>query len=238
MYMSDIVVRSMAFASAFFCVAALADYVVLESNSEQFIPGQIVTDLDAVEVGADTQLVLMSREGQTLSIDGSLGTAGESASSSAAIKLMLANLVTRTRDEHVSLGGTRGGMDSSSDNDTPVWSLNPYISGIQCVIERVNAHVYRTDTGTDLELTVSRPGTNDSGLLNWSEGEHETEWPDEVPVVDGERYVIKREGWMESSVLQLQSIPEIAIDKETAAVAWLAAKKCIPQAEKLLNMLE
>lgn len=237
MNLPDKVLRSIAFASIFFCCGALADYVVLESNTEQFAPGQLVSDPRALDLPAGAQLVLMSRQGQTLSLDGSAGSTEKSGQSDTDIKLMLANLVNYTRDEHVSLGGTRGGIDTSADNDTPLWSLNPYISGIQCVIDGGSLLVYRSDTSTDLELTVNRPGTDVSGILKWSKGQHETQWPDEVPVFNGERYVIKRAGWMASSLIQLQSVPETIAEQQATAVAWLAANKCVPQAEKSLNML-
>ena len=233
-----LLLRSLALASTFFCISALADYVVLESNSEQFPPGQLVVDPALLDIPTGTQLLLMSQQGQTLSLDGSATGTVTAERTDTELKLMLANLVDHTRDEHVSLGGTRGGIDTSGDPAAPLWKLNPNISGIQCVIDGGSLLVYRSDTTTDLELTVSQPGTEVAGILKWLKGQHETRWPQEVSVVDGERYVIKRAGWMESSVVQLQSIPAAIANQQAAAVAWLAANKCVAQAEKLLTVLD
>jgi hypothetical protein len=229
------IVASITLASAVLCTTVQADYVVLESNSSGLPAGEIVSDPQQLELSEGMQLVLMSEGGEVLSLGGEGGAPG--AESQTDVKLMLANLVSSTRDQHVSLGGTRG-SNSNGLHNGPVFSLDPYISGIQCLIKAVNAHVYRGNNKTDLELKVVRTGSDDSGVIKWLKGENEAEWPKEIPIVDGDRYVIKREGYMKSNVVQLETIPEITIDQKTSSVAWLAAKKCIPQAEKLLNMLE
>jgi hypothetical protein len=218
--------------------AAQADYVVLQSGSELYPPGTLVSDPRTLELATGTHLLLLSEHGETLSLGGTSEAPDTTQPSEAKFKFLLTNLVSHTQDAHVSLGATRGGTLNGARDDVPLWSIDPLVSGIQCVIEGVAAPAYRSDTRGDLALTVNLPGSDYSGSLNWQAGEHETEWPSEVPIVDGQTYVVRREGWNESSLIQLQSIPKVVIDSQTATVAWLAASNCVPQAITLLHQLE
>lgn len=226
-------------ASALCCLLAAAtasaDYVVLESSSEDFQPGHIVAQLEDLQGRDGLEMLLLSEQGETLRI-GAESDAGEQATSSEELTLMLTNLVQSKRDEHISLGGTRGG--GGKGGNAPAFDLDPFISGIQCLVKEIKVRAYRSDNRGELELKVLKAGSRESGKIKWKPGSHEAQWPEAVPIEDGARYTIKREGYMESNVVQLESIPEISMDDSTTAIAWMAAKKCIPQAVKLLEMLE
>ncbi len=239
--MKQISNRLIAPAMAFFLVShsVLADHIVLESATNRYTAGQLIEAPAMIELGEGESLVLLSDGGDVVDLAGPYhGTPVGYATDEFDLKTALVRLINSPENMQASLGSTRDpGIDSNDSEDRPAWSLNPFKNGSQCVTSRLDIRFWRAEATSELALVVQRPGHEGSGKIFWSPDEHFANWPDDVPMLNNELYVVRRQGWMENAMIRIVVLPDAITEKVETSIAWLAVYGCRNQANLLLKEL-
>ncbi len=218
---------------------ALADHIVLHSESTNFTAGQILHDPLTISLKSGERIVLLSDRGDVMDIVGPFdGSPAVQGADDFDVKDALSRLIDNPNNLHASLGGTRSGATLPSTSVAGlVWSLDPYSSGVQCAIEGQELAFGRSDTESALVLHVERPGRDGTGVVNFGSNSTRAVWPGNIPVTDGELYVVRREGYLDSAMFRLALLPAIVAGNIEASIAWLATYGCARQATLLLSEL-
>ena len=215
---------------------AIADYVVLQSESEVYPQGQLIAENSVIELNEGESLVLMSDGSDVIEVAGPFrGVPTGTNSQDFDLKTALTDLINNPNNVYASLGSTRQlNLNSKANEQRPAWALDPFDSGVQCVKSNSESRFWRPDNSADLMLVVQRPGTEGSGKIFWAAGESNAVWPAELPMVDNELHVVRRPGWMENAMFRLVIIPESIAKRVDTSIAWMATYGCKKQARLLL----
>ena len=218
---------------------ALADHVVLQSDVDSYATGQLLEDPLSLVLDDGQRIVLLSDRGDVIHVEGPFnGVPDGIESDEFDLKKALTSLIDQPDQLHASLGSTRFvGSRISTSQYRPAWKLDPFETGSQCVMAGSQILFWRSDSQDELQLVIQRPGSAGTGEISWSAGESESEWPDSIPVVNGELYVIRRPGWMDNAMIRLAVLPATVVDNVESSVAWLAVNGCKTQAQILLKSL-
>jgi hypothetical protein len=216
-----------------------ADHIVLQSNSANFAEGQLIENSTTIELQDDENLILLSDGGDVISVEGPFQGAPEGFSPDEFdLKTAFTNLIDNPDNVYATLGSTRSaGIQTPESELRPVWTLSPFATAVQCVPDTAAIEFWRTDTVEDLTLTLQRPGYSGSGELTWDSGESIAKWPEDVPIVDQELYIVRRQGWMENAMIRLVIIPTRITETPESAIGWLAINGCKSQARLLMTDL-
>lgn len=220
---------------------AAADYVILSGDAEDYVEGQLLENNFFLRLRDGEHLILLSDRGDVLEVSGPFeGSPQGTRADDFDLRSALTSLIDNPNLLHARLGSTRsGGVGSDPEAAGPsVWYLDPEADGGQCAIDDETIVFWRTSTDKPLSLTVQRPGIDGSGELSWQAGESAASWPTEIPAESGELYVLRRPGWMETTLLHLALLPKAIASQPETAVAWLAINGCKRQAELLLAQVD
>lgn len=219
---------------------AQADYVVLRADAGQFAVGQVVETGATVALSDGERLLLLSDTGETIELVGPYDGLPRGRVDNVDVKDALAHLIDSTDDLYAILGSTRGRGGTGPavpQVDRDPWQLDPFSNGVQCVVDGEAASFWRASAKDPLALVIQRPGFEGDGVLSWPAGATTAPWPGEMPLVDGELYVLRRPGWMENAMIRIIVLPPMVARRLDTAIAWLAINGCKPQAEILLAEL-
>ena len=216
---------------------AMADYVVLDSDTENYTEGQLIPDDGELSLADGERLVLLSDTGDVLEIAGPFGGMPEGTSADEFdLTEALASLIDNPDLLHARLGATRAGIvRERSGDDRDLWMLDPFMTGGQCVIEGEDPLFWRSTTSEALSLDLLRPGAEGTGSLDWQVGETSAPWPQNIPLLPEELYVLRRPGWVENTMIHIALIPKRIVGTPATAVAWLAINGCKQQALELFR---
>lgn len=226
----------------FLCGAAAsaqADFVVLQSQAPAFGVGQVLAGDAGLTLGEGERVVLLSDDGNVIEIRGPHdGLPRGAAAEDVDIRNALAQLIDNADSVHTTLGSTRGSVIGGGPPPArDAWYLDPFHTGNQCVQDGRDVLFWREDSKEPLSLLMQRPGREGDGVVDWAAGAPTAAWPGNLPLVDGELYVLRRPGWLENAMLRIVVLkPDIAASG-TAAVAWMAVNGCREQASILLAAL-
>lgn len=222
-----------------FAITIRAEHIVLLAETESFTVGQILPDPVNLDLESGERIVLLSDRGELLDISGPfVGTPVTPGSDDFNVRDALTNLIENPNNLHASLGGTRGSTSLlSAPSSGPVWRLDLLASGVQCSVEGEALVFARPAASGAAIYHVQRPGHEGTGVLRFEPDTREAAWPQNIPANSGESYVIRREGFLDSSLFRLALLPSIVLQNTEVSIAWLAANGCARQAARLMKSL-
>jgi hypothetical protein len=223
-------------ALALAATVAHADYVVLRADAGHFEVGQLLDNDAGLVLRDGERLILLSDNGEIIELSGPYdGLPRGAVADQVDVKDALAHLIDSTDSMYAILGSTRGGAaDADPAAERDAWQLDPFTNGVQCVVQGEAASFWRASTKEPLSLVIQRPGFDGTGTLSWPAGTAMAPWPENMPLVDHELYVLRRSGWMENAMIRIVVLPPDIARRPETAIAWLAINGCKPQAEILL----
>ena len=218
---------------------ARADHIVLHSDATSLWQGQLIVEHTPLVLQDGERVVLLSEYGDLLEILGPFeGLPKGVEIDDFNMKDALSNLIDAPSQLHATLGSTRfAGILSQQDDSMPVWNLDPFSSGTQCISEREDVLFWRAAAEESLLLALQRPGSDGSGDVNWMEDQATARWPKEIPLIHGELYVLRRPGWMENAMIRIAVLPKSVVENPNATIAWLAINGCKRQAQAVNSSL-
>ena len=234
-----------AFTLGFVAPAWGMDYVVIRAEKATFSPGAVLKDGQALSLPADGKLVLVGENGKTVNLSGPFsGTlpAGQ-AGANGGVVASLSRLMTM-EDRNRSVVGAYKGQGHPDP-----WAIRPGGSETACV-KQGGATLSRDAAGPTEEAQLWSVGSpapavggvmalgtetgNVTGRVRWESGVLEAAWPSEIPVSDGTRYRLSRQGAAIEFTVAVAPAKQASI---AASAAWMAEKGCIGQALLLIGQL-
>lgn len=218
---------------------AHADFVVLQSDTPGYAVGEVLAEDAGLSLGENERVVLLSDDGDVIEVRGPHDGVPKGAEArDLDIRNALAQLIVSADSMHTTLGSTRGSRTGgSAPPDRDAWYLDPFYTGNQCVLDGADVRFWREDTKAALSLLMQRPGREGDGVVDWAAGEPTAAWPGNLPLVDGELYVLRRPGWLENAMIRIVVLEPGIAASGTATIAWLAVNGCREQASILLAKL-
>lgn len=218
---------------------ANADYVVLQSYAAGYTVGQVLAGDGGLSLGENERVVLLSDHGDVIEVSGPHDGAPKGAEArDVDIRNALAQLIVNADSMHTTLGSTRASRTGgSAPPHRDAWYLDPFLTGNQCVLDGADTQFWREDTKAALSLLMQQPGREGDGVVDWAAGEATAAWPENLPLVDGELYVLRRPGWLENAMIRIVVLEPGIAASGTATIAWLAINGCREQASILLAAL-
>jgi hypothetical protein len=227
--------------------ALAAELVVIESTSPDYIIGDILDAETNIVLAEGTEVLLIAEDGLIISLAGPyVGPPGgdETPGVSGALDA-LGQLVGFAETEAGDIGGVRGDASGEDflaqevdDNRTSPWLLHTGITGPQCVRADVEEPGYwREQNDADEPLEVKRVTSGETVTVVWQAGDNTVAWPDALPLLPDEMYLMRRGDQLRSTNLLLREVPAAVGNGGVAMVAFLAAEGCLSQARKELERL-
>ena len=228
--------------------AALAtELVVIESTSPDYTIGEILDAEINIVLEENTEIMLIAEDGLIISLEGPYVGApvrDETPAITGALDA-LGQLVGYAETEAGDIGGVRGDATGEGfltqeveDHRTSPWLLHSAITGAQCVRADTEAPEYwRERNDTDESLEVKRVTSGETVTVVWKAGKHTVAWPDTLPLLADEMYLLRFGNQLRSTNLLVREVPSAVGDGGVAMVAFLAAKGCFSQARKELEQL-
>lgn len=231
---------SLLLAALFTSGPARADFVVLQSESGDFTVGQLLAEGEPLSLLENESLVLLSDDGNVVELAGPYdGAPAGSSGKDVDVRHALSHLIDRADTLYATLGSTRGiNATNATSPDRDVWLLDPFLTGHQCALNDRAPRFWRPGTEEALELVVQRPGHTGDGVLAFETGQPIADWPEAIPLVNGELYVIRRRGYLDNAMIRLIVLDAGLGENTATAVAWLAISGCSQQARNLLQHLD
>lgn len=210
-----------------------AELVIVESSNATHQPGQVLDADTALTLPAGTRLVLVSADGNTITLQGPFngkpGAAAAEGAASGAVVKSLASLVTARDADTASLGAVRA-AGTVKALPSP-WLIDVANSGHACLEPGVAPVLWRPETAGAGELALSPADRSWTANTGWPAGSADLALPADVPFNDGEAYLFEMDGQAASVTLHMK--PQ-AVQGERMVAAWMAAKGCDRQAQALL----
>ena len=228
-------------------VALAEELVVIESTSTDYPIGDILEADKNIVLGEGVEIMLIAEDGMIISLAGPYaGPPGrdEMPDVSSAFDA-LGQLVGYAETEAGDIGGVRGdaGGDDflrqeTGDHRTSPWLLHTAITGTQCVRADVEEPAYwREQDDADERLEIKRVTSGETVTIAWQAGDNTIAWPETLPLLAEEMYLLRFGDQLRSINLLLREVPAAVGDGGVAMVAFLAARGCLSQARKELERL-
>jgi hypothetical protein len=225
-----------------FGAACLADdLVILESNSVRYPVGQIVAGDLGITLAEQEMLTIVAANGTMFKIEGPFdGVPSVTATDVPPVKAALEQLLASDKLETSGLGAVRSGEDDatqSMDTRPTPWYIHVDQAGEQCFTSGSALALWREDNQAAQEVELQRLSTAESVVLVWPAGSNALDWPESLAAEDGEIYLIRPVDQIQSTQIITLALPSGSVSSDASAVAWLAAKGCPRQAEKLMGKI-
>ena len=208
---------------------ALAQLVVIKSNSAEFKPGQIITD--NLNLSANTGLTLISENGKIITINGpyqgSINT--EPVTGDNSLISNLSALLLDTEDK-----ARLAVFRKFKNHDT--WTIRVDRDGHYCIHKDSQASLLRQRPYTETAMTIE--GENNArATVYWQKTKPRTPWPAIYPTGKSAGFsMLFEDESMPVSVTLIAIPPELPSDPHR--VVWMAQNGCEKQAQMLLDSLE
>ena len=223
------------------------ELVVIESTSPDYSVGEILEADVNIVLDENAEIVLIAEDGLVISLAGPhAGPPGRDETRGVPGTLdALGQLVGYAETEAGDIGGVRGDATGEDflaqdidDHRTSPWLLHSAITGPQCVRAGVAAPEYwREQNDAEERLEVKRVTSGETVSIVWQAGDNSVAWPDTLPLLANEMYLLRRGDQLRSTNLLLREVPAAVGDGGVALVAFLAAKGCLSQARKEFEQL-
>lgn len=221
-------------------LALAAELVVIESTSPDYSAGEILDAEINIVLDQDAEIMLIAEDGTIVLLSGPYvgpPTGDETENVSGALDA-LGRLVGHAEADAGDIGGVRGDAIGENflaqevdDHRTSPWLLHTAITGPQCVRADVEELGYwREQSDFDERLEVKRVTSGETRSIVWKSGDNTVPWPDTLPLLADEMYLLRLGDQLRSTNLLVREVPAAVRDNGVATVAFLAAKGCLSQA--------
>ena len=227
--------------------ALAAELVVIESTSPDHKIGDILDAETDVELGEDTEIMLIAEDGLVITLAGPyVGLPGRDQASGDSDALdALGRLVGYAETEASDIGGVRGGNRSDdflvqevADHRTSPWLLHTAITGPQCVrADDKEPEYWREPNDDAARLEVKRVTSGEIVTVTWQAGDNTIPWPATLPLMAEEMYLLRFDDQLRSTNLLVREVPAGVGERGIGMVAFLAARGCLTQARLELERL-
>lgn len=228
-------------------LALAAELVVIESTSVDYAAGEILDDEASIVLDQSAEVTLIAEDGTIIVLSGPYDGPpkhDETRDASDALDA-LSQLVGKAEADAGDIGGIRG-IDTDDDflaedvedHRTSPWLLHASITGAQCFkADAQDSGYWREQSHSDERLQVKRIASGETVSIPWPAGDNMLAWPDSLPLLAGEMYLLRLGEELRSTNLLLREIPAEVGNDGAALVAFLAAEGCISQARMELDRL-
>lgn len=231
-------------------VAVAASMIILESNTQRFVVGDVLDTETVIKLDDGDELLLATESG-AYRIVGPIPRDSEDesapvepigayvgvANGEASAADVLSALVATGEEDDATVGAVRGGGGASSlgcPRSAPsAWSLR-IMRGEQCIADDNAVSLWREDASTATAVQIQRMTTEEEATIDWPSNVSNVGWPDSVPLADGEIYSIRYKDDDNAQSLILRKMPA-GLKSDTQAIAWLSTHGCRCQALTLYN---
>jgi len=227
-------------ASILTAVAVAAELVVIESTSPDYLVGDILDDEGDLVLDEGAKITMIAEDGMVISLEGphvgppALDEVPAGSSVLDALGQLVGDAETQTGD----IGGVRGDaigeeywQQTVDDHRTSPWMLHTAITGPQCVRENsTNVECWREQNDSEGRLEIKLLTSGEVATITWQAGDNAVAWPDALPILADEMYLLRLGDELRSTNLQLRVVPATVADQSVEMVAFLAANGCISQA--------
>ena len=227
--------------------ALAAELVVIESTSPDHIIGDVLDAETNIVLDEDVEIMLITEDGLVISLAGPyVGLPGGDKTPGVSGALdALGRLVGYAETEAGDIGGVRGDAQGEDllvqevdDHRTSPWLLHTAITGPQCVrADDEEPGYWREQNDADERLEVKRVTSGETVTIVWQAGDSIVAWPEALPLVADEMYLLRLGDRLRSTNLLLREVPAAVGDAGVAMVAFLAAEGCLSQARMELKRL-
>ena len=214
--------------------ASAGDLVVISGGTPDLQPGQIVNSNTPLTIPAGSTITLVSGSGKTLTLKGPhTGTISldQEGAGSASLISSLSSLLAGPGKETSSLGVMRALAPPPLPTDP--WVIDIGQSGDHCVAANGPARLWRGKNAKAWVVSLKNLTDKSKSSTKWPAGTRTLNWPSEVALVDGARYLLRKKGSRATKKFTMHLVPG-DLPTTVHKVAWMAEKGCKAQAKLLL----
>ena len=211
-----------------------AELVITESTIIGFEPGMVIDGGQELSIRKGHKISLISPTGKVIKLKGPYKGIPDPADKSAdASKLVtaLSTLVSGQGRDSSQLGAIR---DAASARGTDPFRIDVVSGGDQCVVTGKPTILWIPGGAPVSSLWIARAGSSEAAMVKWPEGEAQTLWPSNLPVVDGAAYQVLRQPAKEESEIRLHVIAAETGNNAELAIQ-MQERNCLTQAFALLT---
>lgn len=215
--------------------AGAAPVVILSGEVDGQGPGSLIDETTVISVPAGKTLVFNDPAGQTKTITGPFeGPINADAAGDAAPASGLDRLIASRSAEQSRLGAIRA---APGQIPREAELISVVRTSVQCLAQGGQAVLWRPETlDGDSFVTLTYGDTGATAQSIWRSGVSRLEWPSEVPLLSGARYLVELEIAPRPVEITLYLAPrEFASDADLAA--WMGQVGCRRQAFALLDRI-
>ncbi len=224
------------FLAAFAFSAEAAQLVVVAGGAPGLKLGQVVESDASLDIPAGASVTLVSESGETVTLKGphsgppGLGGYG----GDKGLVSSLSSLLAGSNRETGSLGVMRA-ISPKTPPDDP-WVIDIGRSGPHCVAATGGVVLWRAEHKKARIISLKNLADKSRSITNWPAGRNTLNWPAEVSLQDGARYLVGMKGSRAKKKLTLHLVPA-TLPTDPHRAAWMAQKGCTVQAKRLLRHL-
>ncbi len=217
--------------------ASAAQVVVLASTVPGLNPGALVDSATAIKVPAGGMVMINELSGKTRTIagpyDGPIAGPAPTAQNQD-LASSLGRLVASRHAEQSRLGAVRSAPDQRLQDPELVTVA---YSSTQCIRSGAPVRLWRPSTmDADSAVIITDAATSTTIRTVWHKGLTALNWPDELPIGSGGRYLVNLEFSPRPVELVLHRLPDgLTVPAEQAA--WMESAGCRRQALLLLERI-
>jgi hypothetical protein len=216
--------------------AAAKQMVVTASTAPSLKVGQVVDGEATLALPSGAKVSLIGADGKPITLQGPYsGRPGQGGGKDdPALVSKLARLLdAKSGGDSNAIGAVRGGPTGRAVPADP-WMVDIDGSGTTCVRAGKEPVLWRSDGAAPARMGVRRASAEGAATVTWAEGSDTAPWPAAVPVVSGEKYLIRMPNRSLPNVLQLREVPADLTSDAYRAV-WMSENGCLEQARRLLG---
>lgn len=206
--------------------AARAELVVLKSDADGLVPGQVVADDAVLSLGAGTMVTLMSAGGEIVTLEGPHDGPVSLEPGDIGATQLVSELLQGRRGGTSVLGAIRG--DPAGNGA----ALDPLRDQVYCVVGGNEPAIALPPRSYERVLKLDGPK---SAEIPWPPSQAEAAWPTGLPIAEGSTYRVSLEG-VEIGAVELRAV-QPANATPGAAIAALAKRGCERQAIAVIDGL-
>jgi len=228
-------VTALALSLAFAGAANATQFVVLDAKGSiatTMPPGSVVDDA-SLDIPDHDQLTVMNASGESIQVRGP--HKGPIAAPSSGDPGVLDRLSAVMKDRQATFGATRGPSFTLAPGakKDDAWSIDATFSGTFCVFDGRPTQLWKP-VGEAATVSVNDDTTGKSASIAWPAATALVQWPDSLPIVDGDRYTISI--GTERRTITLKKVAKAGNEGIGSLLA--AGAGCTSQAQDLVKLVK